>query len=58
VPYREAVRLQEALNRAGVPNQLVTIPGKGHERFNHDQVVMAQEAIFALLARQGMAGQP
>jgi acetyl esterase/lipase len=58
VPYPEAVRLQEALNRAGVPNQLVTIPGKGHGDFTHEQWLTAQEAIFAFLARQGIIGQP
>jgi len=58
VPYPEGVRLHEALNRAGVPNQLVTIPGEGHGPFSHDQLVTAQEAIFALLARQGIIGQP
>ena len=58
VPYPEAVRLHEALDRAGVPNKLVTIPGKGHGDFNHEQWVMAQDAIFAFLARQGIIGQP
>jgi acetyl esterase/lipase len=58
VPYPEAIRLQEALNRAGVPNQLVTVPGKGHGGFNHEELVMAQEAIFAFLVRQGILGQP
>jgi acetyl esterase/lipase len=54
VPYSEAVRLHEALNHAGLPNQLVTIPGKGHGNFNDEQWIMAQEAIFAFLARQGI----
>jgi acetyl esterase/lipase len=33
VPYTHAVRLQEALNKAGIPNQLVTIPGGKHGGF-------------------------
>jgi acetyl esterase/lipase len=57
VPYAHAVRLHAALDRAGVPNQLVTIPGKGHGDFNHEQWVMAQDAIFAFLGRQGIIGQ-
>ena len=58
VPYAHAVRLHAALDCAGVPNQLVTIPGKGHGDFNHEQWVMAQDTIFAFLARQGIIGQP
>ena len=58
VPYPEGVRLHEALNRAGVPNQLVTVPGKGHGGFSHEELAMAQEAIFAFLARLGIIGQP
>jgi len=54
VPYPQAVRLHETLARAGIPNRLVTIPSKGHGDFNHGQWVMAQEAIFAFLARQGI----
>jgi acetyl esterase/lipase len=30
VPYEHAVRLHQALEKAGVPNELVTIPGGGH----------------------------
>ena len=58
MPYSEAVRLHEALNRAGIPNQLVTIPGKGHGNFDNEQWIMAQESIFAFLARQGIMSQP
>jgi acetyl esterase/lipase len=58
VPYAEGVRLHEALTRAGVPNQLVTIPGKGHGNFDDEQWITAQEAIFAFLAKQGIISQP
>jgi acetyl esterase/lipase len=33
VPYEQSVRLHEALDRAGVKNQLLTISGKGHGDF-------------------------
>jgi acetyl esterase/lipase len=45
VPYTHATRLQDALNKAGVPNQLVTIPGGKHGGFSHDQTVRAYSAI-------------
>jgi acetyl esterase/lipase len=58
VPYTEAVRLHEALNRAGTPNQLVTIPGKGHGNFEDEQWITAQEAVFAFLAKHGIMNVP
>jgi len=54
VPYTHAVRLQEALNKAGVPNQLVTIPGGKHGGFNHDQNVMAYSAIREFLTKHSV----
>lgn len=33
VPYEHALRLRDALTRAGVPNQLHTVPGGGHGNF-------------------------
>lgn len=49
VPYAHAVRLHEALNKAGVRNQLVTIPGGGHGEFTDDQELRAFEAVRAFL---------
>jgi dipeptidyl aminopeptidase/acylaminoacyl peptidase len=34
VPYRHSVTLQDALGKAGVPHELVTIPGGGHGNFS------------------------
>jgi acetyl esterase/lipase len=34
VPYEHSVKLQEALKKAGVPGELVTIPGGGHGNFS------------------------
>jgi len=54
VPYTHAVRLQEALNKAGVPNQLVTIPGGKHGGFNHDQNMKAYSAIREFLTKHSV----
>jgi len=56
VPYSHAVRLQEALNKAGVPNQLVTIPGGQHGGFSHDQTVRAFSAIRDFLSKHNLSG--
>ena len=37
VPYEHAVRLHEALNKAGVRNKLLTIPNGGHGQFKPDE---------------------
>jgi acetyl esterase/lipase len=34
VPYEHSVKLQDALAKAGVPHELVTIPGGGHGNFS------------------------
>jgi acetyl esterase/lipase len=56
VPYTQAVRLQEALNKAGVPNQLVTIPGGKHGGFSHDETVRAYSAIRDFLSKHNLNG--
>jgi acetyl esterase/lipase len=38
VPYAHAVRLHKALDAAGVPNKLVTIPGGKHGGFSRDDM--------------------
>jgi len=54
VPYSNAVRLHEALDKAGVRNQLVTIPGGGHGGFSDEQQIKAFEAIKVFLAGAGI----
>lgn len=49
VPYGHAVRLHDALRKAGVPNRLVTIPGGGHGGFTRAEVETAYAAIRAFL---------
>jgi acetyl esterase/lipase len=56
VPYTHAVRLQESLNKAGVPNQLITIPGGKHGGFSHDQTVRAFSAIREFLSKHNLNG--
>jgi acetyl esterase/lipase len=54
VPYQHAVRLREALDRAGVPNELFTVPGGGHGSWTREENLRAQEAIFQFLAKYGI----
>jgi acetyl esterase/lipase len=45
VPYQQAVKLHEALTKAGVVNQLLTIPGGRHGNFTPDE----RTRIFATI---------
>lgn len=54
VPYSDATRLHEALNKAGVKNQLVTIHGGDHGDFKLEQKMQAYEAIHSFLADLGI----
>jgi acetyl esterase/lipase len=50
VPYAHATRLHAALDKAGVKNRLVTIPGGAHGRFPPAEMDRAYDAIEAFLA--------
>ncbi len=54
VPYDEAVRLHAALDKAGVPNQLVTIHGGGHGGFSREELIASFATIRAFLRRNGV----
>jgi len=54
VPYPHGVRMHEALNKVGVPNQLVTIPGGGHGNFTPEQRTMIYATIRQFLAKNGL----
>jgi len=54
VPYSHAVRLQQALDKAGVANQLLTIKGGGHGQFSAGDNEKAYTAIFQFLAKHGL----
>lgn len=54
VPYQHAVRLHVALEKAHVPNRLITIPGGRHGGFPGPENVRAFTAIREFLAAQGL----
>jgi len=54
VPYSHAVRLHGMLEKAGVPNQLVTIPGGKHGGFSRQQMLDCYATIRGFLKRQGV----
>jgi acetyl esterase/lipase len=54
VPYEHAVRLQEALNKAGVQNRLLTIPGGGHGQFKPEERSRIFAAIREFLTANGL----
>ncbi|MDA1315791.1 MAG: alpha/beta hydrolase [Acidobacteria bacterium] len=54
VPYVHAVRLHQALDGAGVTNELLTIPGAGHGGFNAEQTVKVQRTIAAFLKKHDL----
>ena len=54
VPYSHAVRLHEALDEAGVPNRLHTVPGGGHGNFSIDEFQEAFRVIRDFLAEHGL----
>ena len=54
VPHAHSTRLHEALNKAGVVNEFMTIPGGGHGGFSPTESQRISAAIRAFLARQGI----
>ncbi len=54
VPYSHAVRLQEALDKAGVPNQLFTVKGGGHGQFSDENNHQAYTAVWQFLAKYNL----
>lgn len=56
VPYEQSVRLHEALDRAGVNNQLLTIGGKGHGDFTLNERMHIWSVIRRFLEQTGVIG--
>jgi acetyl esterase/lipase len=54
VPYAHALRLRDAMNKAGEKNELLTIKGGGHGGFSAEQQVQAYEAIRGFLGGLGI----
>jgi acetyl esterase/lipase len=58
VPYAHSIKLRDALQKAGVPNELITIPGGGHGNFAPDEWQRAFAAIEKFLAAHVPATKP
>ena len=58
VPYDHATRLHEALDAAGVANELVTIEGGGHGGFSPEENQRIYAAIRGFLGEHGLGGAP
>jgi dipeptidyl aminopeptidase/acylaminoacyl peptidase len=54
VPYDHSVRLQDALKKAAVDGELITIPGGKHGGFTRAENQRAYAAIKAFLAKHGL----
>ena len=54
VPYSQAVRLHQALDKAGTPNQLYTVKGGWHGQFSDEQNHKAYDAIWQFLAKYNL----
>lgn len=56
VPYQDAVKLQDALSKAGVTHELVTIPGGKHGRFRWTDAdtIRVQRTIQRFLNKYGL----
>jgi len=54
VPYEQSVRLHNALDKVGVPNELVTIPNGGHGVYPDSEKIRAQSEVFRFLEAHGI----
>ncbi len=58
VPYEHSLRLRDALTKAGVPNELVTVPGGGHGNFKPEERKMIYLKIREFLAKLELLQNP
>ena len=54
VPYTQKQRLHQALAKAGVPHELVTIPNGKHGGFSDEENLKAYTAIRSFLSQHGL----
>jgi acetyl esterase/lipase len=54
VPYSQAVRLRDALTKAGVPNELVTVQGGKHGSFTRQDMRKVYGSIVNFLSQHGL----
>jgi acetyl esterase/lipase len=57
-PYSQAVRFHAALEKAGVPNQLVTIRGRKHDGFSREELVSSYATIRGFLRKNNILKAP
>jgi len=57
VPYSHGVRLREALQKADVPNELLTIPGGKHGGFTPEERTRIFVTIREFLAKNGIVSK-
>jgi acetyl esterase/lipase len=55
VPYSQNVRLRDALTKAGVTNELFTVPGGGHGNFRPDDRTKIYLKIREFLSKNGLS---
>lgn len=55
VPVEQSIRLHNALDMDGVPNELAIVPGAGHG-FDREQWITLDTKIFAFLKAHGIEG--
>jgi len=53
-PYADSVRLHQLLEKAKVPNELVTIRGRKHGGFNREEMKDSYNKIREFLRKQGL----
>ena len=54
VPYEHSLRLRDALTKAGVQNELITVPGGGHGNFKPEERTGIYLRIREFLAKNGL----
>lgn len=54
VPFEQSVRLKELLDRAGVPCQLMRVPGGGHGDFSEKDTLAAWKLVREFLAQHDL----
>jgi acetyl esterase/lipase len=54
-PYSHAVRLHSLLEKAGVPNELVTVRGRKHGGFNRQEMIDSYAKIREFLRKHGLS---
>jgi acetyl esterase/lipase len=57
VPYSHAVRLKEALDKVGSPNQLLTIPGGKHGGFTPEERIRIFTTVREFLKQNRLGGE-